>query len=166
MYALGHSEKRDSFSKECIDTINQNLTENKGKFLCIIAGYKEDIYRCFFTFNIGLERRLPIRYDIDKYTSDELHEIFQRKIGDDKWKADPSSIDFFKEHHKEMKYYGGDVELLIQRAKFVAGKRMMKTSLNTSPDHFLTREDLAIAIKQIIKDRKKKNDDVPFGMYS
>ena len=39
-YSLGNNEGRDSFSKECIDTINQNLTENKGNFLCIIAGYK------------------------------------------------------------------------------------------------------------------------------
>ena len=28
-YSLGNNEGRDTFSKECIDTINQNLTENK-----------------------------------------------------------------------------------------------------------------------------------------
>jgi len=37
-YSLGNEEKRDSFAKECIDTINQNLTEGKGDFICIIAG--------------------------------------------------------------------------------------------------------------------------------
>ena len=38
-YSLGNNELRDSFSKECIDTINQNLTENKINFICIIAVY-------------------------------------------------------------------------------------------------------------------------------
>ena len=28
-YSLGNSEQRDSFSKECIDTLNQNLSEKK-----------------------------------------------------------------------------------------------------------------------------------------
>ena len=28
-YSLGNPEGRDSFSKECLDTLNQNLTENK-----------------------------------------------------------------------------------------------------------------------------------------
>jgi hypothetical protein len=38
-YQLGHKEGRDSFAKECIDTINQNLTE-KRDLLVIIAGYR------------------------------------------------------------------------------------------------------------------------------
>ena len=32
-YSLGNSEKRDSYSKECLDTINRNLTENEVKKL-------------------------------------------------------------------------------------------------------------------------------------
>ena len=47
-YSLGNSEKRDSFSKECIDTINQFLSEHPRNFLCIIAGYEEDLTNCFF----------------------------------------------------------------------------------------------------------------------
>jgi stage V sporulation protein K len=30
-YSLGNPEGRDNFSKECIDTINQNLTEKKNE---------------------------------------------------------------------------------------------------------------------------------------
>lgn len=39
-YSLGNEELRDSFSKECIDTLNQNLTEGKSNFVCIIAGLR------------------------------------------------------------------------------------------------------------------------------
>ena len=50
VYQLGNAEGRDSYSKECIDTINQNLTERQGKFICIIAGYKDSVEKCFFSF--------------------------------------------------------------------------------------------------------------------
>jgi SpoVK/Ycf46/Vps4 family AAA+-type ATPase len=40
-YSLGNPEGRDSYSKECIDTINQNLSEGKSEFICIIVGYKK-----------------------------------------------------------------------------------------------------------------------------
>src|SRR4029078_8344221 len=74
-YALGHSEGRDSFSKECLDTLNQNLSE-KRDFLCIIAGYKDALEKCFFSMNDGLARRFNFRYDIESYTPEELMEIF------------------------------------------------------------------------------------------
>ena len=43
VYSLGNEEKRDSFAKECIDTINLNMTR-KEPWLLIVGGYKEDIY--------------------------------------------------------------------------------------------------------------------------
>ena len=56
VYSLGNVRKSDAFTKECIDTINQNLTEKGDKFLCIIAGYKKDVEECFFAYNRGLEK--------------------------------------------------------------------------------------------------------------
>ena len=49
-------------AKECIDTITSYLSENRGDFVCIIAGYKNDLERCFFKYNNGLERRFPWKY--------------------------------------------------------------------------------------------------------
>ena len=63
-YSLGNKEGSDSFSKECIDTINQNLTEKKGKVIVIIAGYKKQLEESFFSYNPGLIRRFPFRYTI------------------------------------------------------------------------------------------------------
>ena len=85
-YALGSDEKKDSFSKECIDTINQNLSENKNKLICIIAGYPNELENCFFSYNPGLKRRFPFRYTIDGYDSKQLCEIFIKMITDIKWK--------------------------------------------------------------------------------
>ena len=46
-YALGNSEKRDIFAKECIDTLCEALSDHKDKLMVIIAGYKEDLNKCF-----------------------------------------------------------------------------------------------------------------------
>lgn len=83
-YALGHSEGRDSFSKECLDTLNKNLS-NKRDFLCIIAGYKKDLDKCFFTMNEGLKRRFSFRYDIEKYNHKQLLSIFKGKVEKEGW---------------------------------------------------------------------------------
>ena len=58
-YSLGHKEGRDSFSKECLDVINQNLTENRD-FLCIMAGYEKELEKCVFSLNPGLKEDLHL----------------------------------------------------------------------------------------------------------
>ena len=85
-YSLGGERSdKDNFSKECIDTINKNLTEGAGEFICIIAGYPEDIKKCFFSHNKGLERRFNFRYTIDKYSSTEMRSIFILKLEENGW---------------------------------------------------------------------------------
>ena len=83
-YSLGNAEGRDSFSKECIDCINQYLSENAEDFVCIIAGYKEELDNCFFKQNRGLERRFPWRYNIEQYKPEELYKILDLQATRDK----------------------------------------------------------------------------------
>ena len=47
-YSLGNTEKGDSFSKECIDTLCESLSHHKHEIMVIIAGYKEELNKCFF----------------------------------------------------------------------------------------------------------------------
>lgn len=82
IYALGNKEQKDVFTKECIDTINQNLTEKKGNMLCIIAGYEKEIDECFFSYNPGLKRRFPIEFNITEYSAKELFQIFMKMSND------------------------------------------------------------------------------------
>jgi AAA+ superfamily predicted ATPase len=42
-YSLGSGERGDSYAKEAVDAINQYLTENADKLVCIIAGYKKEL---------------------------------------------------------------------------------------------------------------------------
>ena len=115
-YSLGNGDsKKDTFSKECIDTLNQNLSENKGKFVCIIAGYKENLEHDFFSVNPGLQRRFPFRYSIEKYTSKELIEIFINKVSDIEWSLNEdclqwlSKSNFIDDKMDKFKNFGGDI---------------------------------------------------------
>lgn len=126
-YSLGNQEKRDSFSKECIDTLNQNLTENKGKFICIIAGYKEELRENFFNYNPGLERRFPFRFTIEEYKPSDLRLIFLKMVKDNKWDIESNqeiSLEFFERNKKYFNYSGGDMETLLHLSKICHARRV------------------------------------------
>jgi len=79
-YALGNEEKRDSFSKECIDTLCEALSDHKDNLMVIIAGYETDLNSCFFNYNQGLKSRFTWRFKTDEYDAEDLYNIFLKKI--------------------------------------------------------------------------------------
>ena len=166
-YSLGHPEKRDSFSKECIDTLNQNLTEKKGQFLCIIAGYAEELESCFFAVNKGLQRRFPVRMTITGYTYKELHEIFLLKVAQDKWSVETSGIamKLFKDKHKYFHFHAGDTETLFCQAKFCAAGRLLRSSTEFVAQPTLTTDDVVDAYQQSMQKREKTDQPV-LHMYN
>ena len=70
----------DSFSKECIDTLNESLSRYKDNLMVIIAGYEKELNEIFFTSNPGLESRFIWRFKITPYTAKELFEILKNFI--------------------------------------------------------------------------------------
>ena len=145
-YSLGNAQNSDSFSKECIDTINQNLTERKNQFLCIVAGYKEDLDNCFFSYNSGLKRRFPFVYTIDAYTSNELCQIFVSMIEqhDSDWMVDseakPKLKEFFKQNLASFQNMAGDMETLFFYTKLAHSRRIF--GLNSCHRHIITFDDV------------------------
>ena len=157
-YSLGNSEKRDSYSKECLDTINRNLTENGNKFICIIAGYEKDLQECFFKSNSGLERRFTFKYNIDGYSSDELMQIFLDKCKFTKWKCNINKdklSEFFKNY--ELPYFAGDIDRLLFQSQLVASLRLFKEH-NENDIKNIILDDLEEAISFIIKKQQKEDD--------
>ena len=134
-YSLGNSQgkdSRDSFSKECIDIINQSLTEMrdnpKDYFILMIAGYKDDLKRSFFSFNDGLERRFTIHFTMDKYSAADLAEIFKKKAREAKWDYTEDAIDleFMEKNLDYFKYAGGDMEVLFSKCKIAHSKNLIR----------------------------------------
>lgn len=128
-YSLGaeSTTKTDSFAKECIDTLTLNLT--KKRFLCILAGYKQDIEKCVLGNNRGLDRRFPLRLDISSYSEQELFEIFQKQITENMrdWQLSPE-VDFglFTSYCRVFSAGPASVKTLVQFLKLQSASRLVK----------------------------------------
>ena len=124
-YALGNKEKKDSFSKECIDTICEALSNHKSELMCIIAGYEQELKDCFFSYNPGLESRFTWKFNIDKYTSLELKQIFEKKISDNKWSLkEDLDNEWFEKHIECFSFFGRDMETLFSKVKIAHSRRV------------------------------------------
>jgi len=69
------SGDNDSFGGEAIDTLLKRLEDDRGKFICIVAGYTDQMHD-FIDTNPGLKSRFTQTIHFDDYTPDELTEIF------------------------------------------------------------------------------------------
>ena len=124
-YALGNKEKRDSFAKECIDTLCEGLSDHKDQLMVIIAGYETDLKNCFFAYNQGLNSRFPWRFKTDNYDASELNKIFQKKIDDAGWSLKEEIPDkWFEPKMDTFTFYGRDMETLLSKTKIAHGRRV------------------------------------------
>ena len=73
-YTLKSSDN-DSFGGEAIDTLLKRLEDDRGKFICIVAGYTDQMHD-FIDSNPGLKSRFTQTIHFEDYTPDELTQIF------------------------------------------------------------------------------------------
>lgn len=162
-YSLGNQEKRDSFSKEAIDMINQYLSERKGEFMFIIAGYEDDLNSCLFGYNKGMRRRFHSHYKITGYESCELKEIFNRKVNQTPFKLDVTNEElnkFFTDNKSQFLYFGGDIEKFINEIKQCQSLRAFNANLQ---DKIIILEDMKLAITNL--EEKDEENLPPINMY-
>ena len=157
-YALGNNEKRDSFSKECIDTLCEALSDNKNNLMVIIAGYETELKECFFNYNQGLDSRFTWRFSTDEYKADELFKIFLKKVCDIEWIiADDSNIkiEWFKKNMDYFKFFGRDMETLLAKTKIAHSKRVFCKPENEKKKLILV--DLNKGFEMYLKNNDVKN---------
>ena len=157
-YSLATSEKEDSFSKECLDTICECLSNYKDDLMVIIAGYEEELKTTFFRVNKGLESRFIWRFTMDPYTPEELMEIYKKIVFDNEWKLKDGalSLEWFKKNHKQFSSYGRDMEQMftytkISHSRRIYGKNEEKKSID--------RLDIENGFKMFIDNRKNSKED-------
>lgn len=157
-YSLGNPDKRDSFSKECIDTLCEALSNNKENLMVIIAGYEKELKECFFSLNPGLNSRFTWRFKIDDYTHEELHKIFLKKVKDIGWEIDNSlnisiTTNWFNKNKNSFQFYGRDIETLLSKTKIAHSRRVFCRS--DSEKKKITIKDLDKGFEIYLK-----NDDI------
>jgi hypothetical protein len=172
VYSLSNNkhDKIDIYAKECIDTINLFLSEHKGEFICIVAGYKEEVEKNFFEVNEGLNRRFPWKFTMDTYTSEELFDIFKLKIMETNWSYENNALSSVTFNDKELfSDMGGSIEIFITKCKMAHSKNLINSKVKNKL--FITNEDVKVALDMMKLDPhyvKKINKDnkPPIGMYT
>lgn len=66
----------DSFGKAAIEKLIKLLSDHKGEFICIIAGYRKEMSD-FLRMNTGLDRRFNKKIEFEDYNAKELEQIFR-----------------------------------------------------------------------------------------
>jgi len=161
-YSLGNAEgknSKDVYSKEILDVLNLALTENKNDFICIIAGYKDDLQSSFFSFNDGLERRFPIKFSIESYNGKELKDIFIKKVYELNWCIEDKAIDekFIENNKHYFKFNGGDMEILFAKCKIAHSKNLLK--YKDKIKKILTKADVDYGFTIYLENPSVKNRD-------
>ena len=170
VYSLGSGDTKsttDSYSEECINTINQFLSEHKDDFCLIVAGYRDKIINQFFAVNEGLVRRFPWMHTIKPYEPSELSEIAMKMLNDIQWKTKATNEELskiIKEEKDMFEHSGGSVENWIAKVKLAHSRRVF--SLDYKDKYILSLEDFKNGLKIMKKQRvKNKEDEPPIGMY-
>jgi SpoVK/Ycf46/Vps4 family AAA+-type ATPase len=167
-YSLGNAaDEKDSYSKECIDTLCEALSDHKENIMVIIAGYESELNDHFFSMNRGLESRFIWRFQIDDYTPEQLCEIFKKKVRETDWEFEKESDiegKWFEKNKKEFVYLGRDMELLFTYTKIAHSKRIYGKPKELRKK--LNMEDLTKGLEYFIKNKKKKKDlSALYSMY-
>lgn len=149
-YSLGD----DSFSKECVDTLCESMSDQKDNIMVIIAGYENELNERFFALNAGLESRFAWRFQIDNYIHTELWEIFKKKVADCKWEMAKFDGDlWFKKNFTHFSAFGRDVETLLFKTKIAHSKRVY--GKNDCEKRKIELADLDGGLKMFLDNKKK-----------
>jgi len=166
-YALGSHDKKDSYSKECLDILCEALSAHKENLMVIIAGYEDQLQECFFDANQGLDSRFCWRFYTEKYSAKELMQIFIKKVDEIGWtiREDCLENSEFDKNIDNFTSYGRDMELLLSKVKICHSRRVF--TLPSSEKTKISLEDMNNGITLFIKHKRKQDDFKTFQtMYT
>lgn len=124
-YSLGNYDKIDSFSKECVDTLCEALSDHKDNLMVIVAGYENELNDCFFNINQGLDSRFTWRFHIDEYNAQDLYQIFYNKVYQYGWTIhNDITVKWFQTNKSHFTSYGRDIETLLTKVKIAHSRRI------------------------------------------
>ena len=164
-YSLGSGSSEDMYAKECVDTLNQYLSENVDKIICIIAGYKKELDSCFFSLNPGLRRRFPWTFTVENYNSDELIDIFYKIIKEKEWDTTCEKKDLINLINKNLKLFdgnGGDINTIIEKAMIIS----VRNNFGTCKSYTIEMKDFTEALDIFVTNKTTHMSLPPPGMYT
>lgn len=157
-YSIGGDPNHiPSFNRECVNALNQCLSEYKKDFVCIIVGYKNSLRDNFFSLNEGLERRFAWRFDTGDVPFDNLADIFRGQASKVGWDVASDAIPdkFFSLNKDFFSAGGGATETLLSKCKIAYGRRMFGC-MSSGMIPTITADDFNAGFKEFCKNQTPK----------
>ena len=168
-YSLG---TEDSFSKECVDTLCEALSDHRDDLMMIVAGYETELNETFFKVNAGMYSRFMWRFNIESYKPKELMEIFEKKMLENGWEyiegfmENKKKEEWFSKNKALFTHYGRDMELLFSYTKISHAQRIFGKDVSVRKK--ITEEDLENGFQLFQQNKKEQTQKIytpPYGMY-
>ena len=137
-YTLTNSDS-DSYGAEALGELNTFMSENSDTVV-IVAGYKDEVEKVF-AVQPGLKRRFAWNFDIPKYTSEQMFDIFKLQLKKHGWKVEDKAKELF--NSKQFKFAGGDTMNIALKSKIQYSER----NWMTGGDKKLLYDDVRKAIE-------------------
>jgi SpoVK/Ycf46/Vps4 family AAA+-type ATPase len=116
------SAENDPYGREAIDALMKRMEDDRGKFVVIAAGYRDEMEN-FLAVNPGLASRFSHKMHIDDYTADELGEIFIKMASKDNYKLSSEA---------EYKLMNVIARMVYNKDKNFGNAREMRNLLDTT----------------------------------
>lgn len=169
VYALGpKKDSHDMFSKECIDTLCEAMSNHREQLMVIVAGYEDEVKEQFLDANKGLESRFVWRFTLNTYSVEELKAIFLKKASDGGWGVadDVPSVAWLEKRRDQFTRNGRDMETLFMYAKIAHGRRTF--GRHVCKRRTLNQTDIDAAYVTFKQHRGDTSTpaSLPFGLYT
>ncbi|MCF8239988.1 MAG: AAA family ATPase [Melioribacteraceae bacterium] len=149
----------NDFGKEAIDTLLKRMEDDRGKFVCIAAGYTNEM-KDFIESNPGMQSRFTKSFTFEDYTPDEMMEIADRILkskevafsDDAKYEVEKHFNDLYRNRDKN---FGNAriVRNLIDKAQ----QKMLLRLADTPSEERSERKTIIVEdIKDIVGKAEKK----------
>ena len=157
-YTLSSGEGSD-YGREAINTLLKPVEEQRGKFVCIIAGYTKEMLD-FFDANSGITSRFNKRLEFTDYTPDQLTHIFRKKLEKEGYGLDADAEShigkfFEKMYKRRTKNFGNAREVMSAFESALERHRERLLAEGRGEDRLFSRADVegAEALRELDVDK-------------
>ena len=145
-YSLADKDNQGDFGNEAIDTIVQEMENNREDLVVIFAGYKKEMKE-FIRRNSGLSSRVSFYVDFPDYSDDELYAIFEKMANENHYKLKENVHDAFIDHINSIVTSNGNGRLV--RNIFERARIRQSSRIKALPIKQLTKELFVLSAQDI-----------------
>ncbi len=149
-YGLYRSKSgHDPDGELIVNHLNKALEDKRGKFVCILAGYKDEMEE-FLKSNPGLKSRVPLKIHFPDYTLEETMLIFLKLCQDENYSLGPGAEKITKMAFAKILSTPGEMFANGRTVRNFFEQILEQQNERTAPEH-ISNEELMVIREEDIK---------------